>query len=149
MGQSLTSIYIHTVFRTKFNNPFIDLNIEKELHSYICGILNNKDCQVVRINSMPDHIHILFRMSKNHPIAHVMQIIKQDSSKWMKKKGYSDFKWQIGYGAFSVSPYNLNIVSNYIANQKEHHKKKSLLEEVEKLMDKNGVSEYSREYFWK
>ena len=149
MGQSLSAIYIHAVFRTKNGAISIDQNIEKELHSYIAGILKNMNSSAIKINSMPDHIHILFRMSKNHSISQIMQIIKKDSSKWMKANGYKDFCWQTGYGTFSVSQSKLKIVSNYILNQKEHHKKKSFLEEVEIFMIEYKVNQYSRDYFWR
>jgi len=43
MEQSLTSICIHAVFRTKFRQPFIDQLIENHLHLYIAGILKNLD----------------------------------------------------------------------------------------------------------
>jgi len=62
MGQSLAAIYIHAVFRTKFGRPWVDQSIEKDLHSYIAGILKNLDSPSLKINTMPDHIHILFSL---------------------------------------------------------------------------------------
>jgi len=148
MGQSLSRIYIHAVFGTKGRRPLIGEKIEKELHAYIIGILKNLESPSLQINSMPDHIHILFLLSKNYSISEIMQIIKKDSSKWMKSKGYNDFSWQIGYGAFSVSQSQVNKVINYIKNQKEHHKKMSLEKEVDELMTKYKADKYSRDFFW-
>ena len=148
MGQSLTSIYVHAVFGTKFRQPFIDQSIEKKLHAYMAGILNNLNNSTIIINSMPDHIHILFRMSKNHSISQIMELIKKESSKWMKKQGSKNFKWQIGYGAFSVSQSKVEIVKNYIANQKKHHNKMSYVTEVEKFMKEYKVDQFSKEYYW-
>jgi hypothetical protein len=31
------------------------------------------------------------------------------------------FKWQGGYGAFTVSPYHVEKVRNYVLHQPEHH----------------------------
>lgn len=148
MGQSLSSICIHSVFGTKFRHPFIDQSIENHMHLYMAGIMKNINSPAIKINSMPDHIHILFRMSKNHSISEIMSIVKKDSSKWMKTQGYKDFRWQIGYGAFSVSSSKVKIVSDYITNQKEHHKKISFLKEVEIFMDEHDVDQYSRDFFW-
>lgn len=97
---------------------------------------------------MPDHIHLLYRMSKNHSISYVMDVVKKDSSKWMKSQGYLDFTWQIGYGTCSVSQSKLDSTINYIVNQKEHHKKMSFLEEVEIFMKEYKVDQYSRDFFW-
>lgn len=148
MSQSLAAIYIHAVFATKYRQPLIDYKIESKLHAYMAGTLKNLDCPAIKINSMPDHIHILFRLSKNMSIADVMQVVKKDSSKWMKTQGYNNFKWQGGYGAFSVSHYAVDVISRYIENQKEHHRRKSFKKEVEVLMDNYKVDNYSEKFFW-
>jgi len=43
-----------------------------------------------------------------------LEEIKSNSSRWIKIKGeqYKKFTWQRGYGLFSVSSSQLNIVSN-------------------------------------
>src|SRR5690606_37313756 len=128
MGQSLSQLYVHLVFGTKGRHPLIKEAIEPSLHGYMAGILKNMDSPVLKINSVPDHIHILFRLSKNYALAKIVENVKKDSSKWMKQKGEKDFTWQIGYGAFSVSASKVEVVSNYILRQKEHHKKISIKE---------------------
>lgn len=57
----------------------------------------------------------------------LLEEIKSHSSKWIKTKGddYKNFYWQDGYGAFSVNPSEIDAVINYIANQHEHHSKKT------------------------
>jgi REP element-mobilizing transposase RayT len=148
MSQSLSAIYIHAIFGTKKRKPFIDQSIEIKLHSYMAGIMKGIQNPALKINSMPDHVHILFRMSKVQTISDIMCVLKKDSSKWMKTQGYTDFSWQIGYAAFSVNPSKVKIVTDYICNQKEHHKKEMFVQEIEKFMDKYDVEKYSREYFW-
>lgn len=148
MGQSLSQMYIHLVFRTKYGRPYIHENIESAMHSYIAGILKNMESPALKINSVPDHIHILFRLSKNHALAKVVEEVKKQSSKWMKEKGVVGFTWQIGYGAFSVSSYKVEVVTNYIIRQKEHHKKVTFKDEVEKSMKENNVTEYDTKYFY-
>ena len=98
---------------------------------------------------MPDHVHILFKLSKNFSLAKVVEEIKKSSSKWMKTKGIQNFSWQIGYGAFSVSSSKLEAVNRYIAHQKEHHKTKSFKEEVEQFMKEYQIQEYEADFFWK
>jgi len=81
----------------------------------------------------------------------VVEEVKKQSSKWIKGfgHGYQNFSWQTGYGAFSVSSYAVDIVRNYILNQKVHHKNKSYQEEVEQFMREYDVIEFDPEYFWK
>ncbi|WP_199898627.1 transposase [Prolixibacter bellariivorans] len=96
----------------------------------------------------PDHIHILFRLSKNHALTRIVEEIKKQSSKWMKEKGVKKFTWQIGYAAFSVSSSKVESVKKYILNQKEHHRTISFQEEVETFMRHYQNSEYDGKYFW-
>ncbi|MEM9546957.1 MAG: IS200/IS605 family transposase [Bacteroidota bacterium] len=149
MAQSLAAIYIHCVFRTKHGDPHIHPRIEEKLHAYIAGILKKLGSPAIKINSMPDHIHLLFRNTKNRSLAEVIQLVKKDSSKWMKSKGFDSFRWQNGYGAFSVSQSKVEIVKKYIQNQKPYHHKKGFMEEVELFMKEYEIEEYSKEYFWK
>ena len=69
MGQSLSQIFVHLTFGTKGRHPFITEEIEPQLHAYMAGIFRNTESPAIKINSVPDHIHILFRLSKNHALA--------------------------------------------------------------------------------
>jgi putative transposase len=151
MGQSLSQLYVHLTFGTKFRYPFIHNETGIKLHSYIAGTLKEYESPALRINSVPDHIHILFRLSKNYPLAKVVEEIKKQSSKWMKEieNGQPKFSWQTGYGAFSVSSYGLGKVKKYIDGQKEHHKRKSYKEEIEEFIKQYEIINYDANYFWK
>lgn len=150
MGQSLSKIYIHLIFGTKYRENLIHEEIAPDLHAYIGSILKKSECTALIVNSVPDHIHILFRLSKNTPLTTVVEQIKKSSSKWMKTQSSvsNQFYWQTGYGAFSVSGSKVDTVSKYIANQKEHHKHLSYKEEVELFMNRYRVEGYNPGYFW-
>ena len=148
MGQSLSQLLVHLTFSTKGRHPFITEEIEPQLHAYIAGILKNKDSPAIRINSVPDHIHILFILSKNHALSKVVEDVKKHSSKWIKTKGIRNFTWQIGYGAFSISRTHIERIKNYVANQKQHHKVKTYKEEVEEIFNEYDSLEYDKNYFW-
>ena len=149
MGQSLAQLYVHVIFGTKNRQNFIVPEIETDLHSYISGILKNLDSPTIEINSMPDHIHILFRLSKNMALSKILEEIKKTSSGWLKTKGIDNFTWQIGYGAFSMSSSKLEVVKKYIHNQKEHHSTTSFQEEVESIIKVYNLDTYDAEYFWR
>jgi len=122
-----------------------------QLHFYIAGTLKTYESPAILINSVPDHIHILFRLSKNYSLARVVEEIKKQSSKWMKeiKEGHNKFAWQTGYGAFSVSGSKVSAVIKYIENQKEHHLHKSYIEEVEDFIKQYDIIEYNADFFWR
>jgi REP element-mobilizing transposase RayT len=150
MSQSLSAIYIHATFGTKNRNHWINERISANLHAYMATILKELDCPALFINSMPDHIHLLFRMSKTVTIAQIIEEIKKSSSKWIKEQpdGIHSFYWQRGYGAFTVSCSHLYAVTRYIARQEEHHKKVSYKEEIERLIKKYDVKGYDAKYYW-
>jgi putative transposase len=140
MSQSLANIVVHLVFSTKGRRPFIRDEERGQLHAYITGILKNHDSQLIEINSVRDHIHILFAQSKNHAPAKIVEQIKTGSSTWIKTLDpfYSDFAWQTGYGEFSVSPMQVEVVRDYIREQPEHHQKEDFQSEYRRFCEKNG-----------
>lgn len=149
MGQSLVKNYIHIVFSTKHRQPLIHPPFESELHAYLGGICNNLACQSIIVGGYTDHIHILCMLSKKIALMKLLEELKSHSSKWIKTKDklLENFYWQDGYGAFSVNPSEVEIVINYIANQKTHHNKKSFQEEYIAFLKKYNV-EYDERYVW-
>ena len=136
MSHSHTKIWIHTVFSTKKRISLINTNLEFKLYSHIKDNLEKDlNCKVKSIGGMPDHIHILFLLSPNYSIKDILKNIKGESSKWVTSNNLSKlkFSWQTGYGAFSVSESKLKNVEEYIRNQKEHHKKGTTLERLERI----------------
>ncbi len=150
MAQSLSKIYVHLIFGTKNRNHLIKEEVAADLHAYMASILKKSGCSAIIINSVPDHVHLLFRLSKKIALTTVIEQVKKGSSKWMKAQPVitNQFYWQRGYGAFSVSESNVDTVSKYIANQKKHHKKLSYKEEVELFMKRYKVEQYNPKYFW-
>ena len=150
MSQSLTAIYIHATFGTKGRKRTINEKIAPQLHAFMAGVFRELDSPLLIINSMPDHIHALFRISKTQTIANIMEEVKKSSSRWMKQQkfGSKQFYWQKGYGAFSISGSYVDIFTRYIANQKEHHQTLTYREEVQRLMEKYNVQEFNPDYYW-
>ena len=149
MGQSLVKNYIHIIFSTKKWQSLIHPPVEEELHAYLGGICKNLECHPIKIGGYTDHIHILCMLSKKIALIKLIEEVKSHSSKWIKTKGneFKNFYWQDGYGAFSVNPAEIEVVVNYIANQKEHHRKKTFQEEYLAFLKKYKV-EYDERYVW-
>ena len=122
MPQSLVKNYVHIVFSTKHRNDFIDEKIENELFKYIATICKDCESTAIQIGGTDNHIHILCLLSRKIALMKLVQEVKAHSPKWIKMKGskYEHFFWQDGYGAFSVCRSKLEIVMNYIVNQRKH-----------------------------
>ncbi|MGM0650749.1 MAG: IS200/IS605 family transposase, partial [Bacteroidota bacterium] len=123
MAQSLSKVYLHIVFSTKYRRKFIDKNIRPRLFDYVGGVCNGLECQVLQVGGYDDHVHILCQMSRKITQMKLLEEIKKRSSAWIKTidKKYLDFYWQRGYGIFSVDKEGIDSVIEYIANQEQHH----------------------------
>ena len=149
MAQSFSQIYLHIVFSTKNRYPFLEGSVDDELYAYIGDSIKRLGGIPLSINGVCDHIHILSTFPRTITIANFLKDIKANSSRWLKTKGdpYQNFGWQDGYGIFSVSSSKKQVVANYIARQKEHHKKTNFKNEFLQFLHEYGV-EYDDRYMW-
>lgn len=140
-------IFYQIIFGTKNRKPSISQEHEEELYKYISGIISNKKCKLYRINGIQDHIHIF---SDLHPMTRLSDLVKDikiAASIWMKASGkFPEFKgWQEGYGAFTYSVREKDMIINYIKNQKEHHMKETFYDEYKRLLIESGI-EFDEKY---
>jgi REP element-mobilizing transposase RayT len=149
MSQSLAKLLTHLVYSTKHREPFIHDGLRDELHRYTAAILKDLDSPAILINSVEDHIHILFSLSKNHALKDVVEKVKKETSKWIKRRdpALNCFYWQSGYGAFSVSQSNVKPVVKYITGQREHHRKVSFQDEFRAFLKRYEI-EFDERYVW-
>ena len=113
------------------------------------GILKNHESRLLDAGGTADHVHLLISQSKNIALSTLMKDVKKDSSSWIKTKerAFRDFHWQDGYGGFSISVSEIPSLGQYIASQKEHHRKRSFQEELIHLLDEYGIK-YDERYLW-
>jgi REP element-mobilizing transposase RayT len=111
--------------------------------------MSHRGSRLLAIGGMPDHVHLLVSMSKKESAVKLMEVVKKDSSKWIKTQGpsFADFYWQEGYGAFSIGQSGVAALKAYIANQGEHHRRMSFQEEFLNLLKKYQVV-YDERYIW-
>ena len=83
---------LHSVYEAqpgqapKSREPLLSDDIRPELRPYMATILKGKDSSAILINSVEDHAHVLFHLSKNHALCDVIESVKKNSSKWIKTK---------------------------------------------------------------
>ena len=150
MPQSLAQIYLHLVFSTKDRRPFISYRpLRDNLHSYLGRTCTDLGCPVIRVGGVEDHVHILCRFGRELSVSGLVKELKRESSKWLKTQSplLTDFYWQSGYGAFSVSPGHVIALREYIANQEDHHRKESFQDEFRRLLTKYSL-EWDERYVW-
>ena len=113
----------------------------EDVYRFIWHLCKEMNCYLVRINGIPNHIHILVNINPSISLSEFVRIIKQQSSNWMKACGkFPDFEgWGKEYGAFSVSESAKFVVIEYIKGQQEHHRRCTFENEYKELCSKNGL----------
>ena len=149
MPQSHARILVHLVFSTKERADFLDDEIQAEIFSYLTGILRGEKHTPISVGEYTDHVHLLFGLARTQSISQIVEKLKGSSSVWIKTKGekYRAFYSQNGYGAFGISPKEVDAVDRYIRNQKEHHDKESFQDEYRRICKEFEV-EIDERYVW-
>lgn len=141
MSHSYCSNRIHLVFSTKNREKSIPVETQEKLWPYMAGIARNHGFEAIKIGGVEDHAHALVVLPATISLAKAIQTLKACSSKWLNETATKNFAWQEGYGAFSVSASQTDDVIEYIANQREHHAKRSFEEEFVSLLKLYGVDD--------
>jgi REP element-mobilizing transposase RayT len=138
---SFTSCLFHCVWSTKNREPYLTPDLRDRLWPYLGGIAKQNQIKMLAIGGAVDHVHILLSLPATLSVAKAMQLLKGNSSKWIRETfpKIHSFAWQEGYGAFSVSISGVEPTIAYVRNQAEHHRKRSFREEFASMLRKHGL----------
>ena len=114
MAGTYTNLLYHIIFSTKNRENTVDNAIRLEMYRYQGGIVRGEDGVLLEIGGTANHLHLLAKIKPVIAISDLLRILKAHSSKWLHEKSAHNqhFKWQDGYGAFSVSESQLKTVKN-------------------------------------
>ena len=138
---SYTNLLYHIIFSTRHRRPSILIENERRVYRLLFAILKKYGAETLRIGGMPDHIHLFISIPPTFAVSEFIQKLKRESSLAIKRDSILPKwdGWQDGYGAFTYSRNEADKIINYIKGQKEHHKRVSLIEEIEYWMKENGM----------
>jgi REP element-mobilizing transposase RayT len=106
----------------------IGADLQPKLWNYLAGIARNRGMHVLAVGGTGNHVHILMVLPADAKLSDALRTLKANSSRWVRESN-PRFGWQEGYGAFSVSPSQLDRAKRYIANQAEHRRRRSFEDE--------------------
>ena len=150
MPQSLAKNLIHLIYSTKNRTPCLAPEIRAGLLGYKAGILKEWESPALLIGGVADHAARPFLPLEKPRVGEgdrggkegVVQMAEDAGSGKM-----SEFHWQAGYGAFSVSESQVDQFQRYIERQEEHHRTRSFQDEFLVFLKRHGV-EYDERYLW-
>ncbi len=138
---SYSRVWIHLVWATLERRPLLNRTAGAKLSAHLSAYAHEKAIYM-KINYVnPEHVHALVDLPTSFTIEELMKLLKGESSHWINEHKLvpARFGWGRGYGAFSVSHSGVSEVARYIAEQEEHHRKRSFSEELRLLIERYGL----------
>jgi REP element-mobilizing transposase RayT len=146
MSHSYSQNLLHCIYSTEGRRNLIKPELQSQLWAFKSTIAKRNGVHIVAAGGIENHAHLLLALPPTIMLSNALKKIKAYSSRWMSEHGV-DFKWQEGYGAFSIGASQVDTVVHYIQNQAEHHRKRSFEDEFLFLLKSCGVEYDPRHVF--
>ena len=138
---SYSRVWLHLVWATLERRPLLPKPAAVKVSGFLSQYTSEKGIYT-KINYVnADHVHVLIDLPTSLCVEEAMQLLKGASSHWINENGLvpGKFGWGRGYGVFSVSHSGVGEVAKYIADQEEHHRKRSFAEELKLFVERYGL----------
>ena len=141
MANTYSQIYIHVIFSVKDREPLLRDYFRSEVFGYIGDILKGRGNSLIAVNGLADHVHLFIGMKPKYTLSEIIRDVKSNSSRYINRRGWlkKKFEWQSGFGAFSYSHSQKEIVSAYIINQECHHRNRGFEHEFNLFLKKFNI----------
>lgn len=138
---SYSRVWLHLIWATLERRPLISKTAAPKLSRYLSDYASQKSIYMKITYVNAEHVHALIDLPTSLTIEEVMQFLKGSSSHWINETRLvpGKFAWGRGYAALSVSHSGVERVAKYIANQEQHHQKKSFSEEFKLFVERYGL----------
>jgi len=118
----------HLIFHVKYERKILVGEIAAKLGKLFCKISQNKGYQILEMEIMPEHIHLLVSVPPNTKIAEVVKNLKGVSSKVLftefpelRKILAKGHLWAPSYFVRTTGNVTMGTIKKYIKEQKEKH----------------------------
>ena len=149
MANTYHQIYLQFVFTVKYRAAVLDKAWRSQVQGVIGNLVNETGCKTIIVNGVDDHLHCFVGLRPAVSVSDLMKTVKAKSSKYINDHHLTKrrFEWQEGFGVFSYGHSQIDQVYKYIANQEEHHKRQTFIEEYLEFLEKFEVP-YDERYIF-
>lgn len=119
------SLQYHIVWVTKYRKPVFIGKIESDVKKYLNEMLQSLSMDVIAMEVMPDHIHLLVNCKPQLRLSDAIKILKGNIARWLflshpeiKEQLWGGHLWNPSYFVATVSNRSLEQVAGYINSQK-------------------------------
>jgi len=123
MGRSYSQVYVHLVWGTVWRRPLLTPGVQAILYPALRSTCRELGGYAIAVGGVEDHVHILVQIPTSLSVAVLAQRLKGSSAHLLNHAAAlpQRIRWQVGYGAFSVSRRHLPVVRKYIREQPLRH----------------------------
>jgi len=114
----------HVIFCPKYRRKVLVDGVDKRLKNIIIEFATEHDVEIVKLEIMPDHVHLLCEVNPQFGIHKFVKWIKGHSSRmlreefpWLKSK--LPTLWTNSYFVSTVGGAPLEVIKQYIEQQKD------------------------------
>jgi REP element-mobilizing transposase RayT len=120
---SRAELYVHATWATLSRARVLDRSLLGRLASQARSTALKLGAATLAFDGTDDHVHTLLRHRPDLTVSNLVRSLKAAMTRSIRRDvpHLPDFEWQTGYGAFSVSPKEIERVIAYISNQRRHH----------------------------
>ncbi len=148
MPSTHVSLTYHLIFSTKDREPLIERPWRERLHAMLGGCTRTARGVALEVGGTHDHVHMLVGLKATHCVADFVRDIKHATSSWVHDTiRMRAFEWQVGYGAFTLSAYDMEGLRTYIKGQDDHHRIRTFMDEYREFIERHGI-EFDERYLW-
>ena len=137
MSQTFTSLYVHLVWSVAGRQPLLTPDVARLVYRQLVSKCADLRSSAIAVGGVEDHVHVLVRLATTVSVATLAHDLKGSSSHFFNHilMPGSQFRWQGGYGAFSVSVRGVEAVTAYVRDQHRHHAEGSIAQALERTID--------------
>lgn len=114
----------HVVWCTKYRRKVLDDSIQAHLKLIIHDVCSKRKCDIIALELMPDHVHLLVEVDPQYGIHRLIKKIKGLSSHTLRKT-YKSVKsrlpslWTNSYFVSTVGGASLDVIKKYVEDQQK------------------------------
>ncbi|MBD2488922.1 IS200/IS605 family transposase [Aulosira sp. FACHB-615] len=119
---SVTSLKSHLVFVTKYRKKIFEQERLEVLIQSFLEVAKKMDFSILEVNGEGDHVHLLVEYPPRYSVSQLVNHLKGVSSRMYRKQftdsPHPEHLWSPSYFACSVGGAPIEVLKQYINNQK-------------------------------
>ena len=113
----------HVVWCPKYRRPVIEGAVDERLKQIIREVCAERECNLIELETMPDHVHLLVECDPQYGIHRLVKQIKGRSSRVLRQEFDSlrsrlPTLWTNSYFVATVGGAPLGVIKQYVADQR-------------------------------